>query len=720
MKLISIETVNFKRLRHFKAEFTDGLNVIVGDNAKGKSTLLQAIEAALYGSTVVPGKKDAIPTWGQTTWKIVLRFSFDEQVYELTRSKSTAKLVRTVEGEEELVANGSTSVTQYIAELLDLDAKDYNLFMQSKQGETSGVMTFGAAALNRKVESFAGIDVIDRVQSLAQQSFRDHKAAAEASQVEPSDLEGAEADAEHTLKEANEAAQEVSKAEANLRSFENSEPPEKPTADASAMRQQRERHHNQVRAKERAEGQVEMAEAELATVTQQFNEAEEPGDADALEKQISRAKSHAAENKKNIRESNELLSGVKSQMAELEKLGDVGEPEDVEAIKASVEFQSTDVDNLVNIMATRKAEHASAKKMLANAICPTCEQSIGDHDPEVQARRVKDLLESFNVAVEQKKVAEALLNQTKSLLDHAEKKNADIEKAEELRVSLESLDSVETIETKLEFFEDFYSRDEGERRALESELEALEACEARYRRLRRAVKAATSAYEEAKDSVPEATETLVSLEDIAAAEKAREEYDALVQERKETLMFLNYGLEIASKMSDSAQREYERAAAYLKELKDRQERSSAAEKSQDKAGRLAKFLRSRRADYLKEVWDAVLAAASKQVNNASRGSITRLAYDEGEFFFEEESIMAPVTSASGAQKAHIGVALRVGLSRALYGSDALLIFDEPTEAMSEDNAASLTASLAGAATQCLVITHREQDQDLASGVIELV
>ena len=33
MQLVSIETTNFKKLRRFRAEFTGGLNVIVGDNA---------------------------------------------------------------------------------------------------------------------------------------------------------------------------------------------------------------------------------------------------------------------------------------------------------------------------------------------------------------------------------------------------------------------------------------------------------------------------------------------------------------------------------------------------------------------------------------------------------------------------------------------------------------------------------------------------------------
>lgn len=93
MQLIKLVAKNFKKLSDFTANFTDGLNVIVGENAQGKSTLLQAIEAALFGVTVVPGKKENIPTWGQTNFSLELHFHAEGSVYVLTRNKSTAKLL---------------------------------------------------------------------------------------------------------------------------------------------------------------------------------------------------------------------------------------------------------------------------------------------------------------------------------------------------------------------------------------------------------------------------------------------------------------------------------------------------------------------------------------------------------------------------------------------------------------------------------------------------
>ena len=51
--LKSITTKNFKKLSNSTITFTEGLNVIVGENAAGKSSLTHAIAFALYGIRAV-------------------------------------------------------------------------------------------------------------------------------------------------------------------------------------------------------------------------------------------------------------------------------------------------------------------------------------------------------------------------------------------------------------------------------------------------------------------------------------------------------------------------------------------------------------------------------------------------------------------------------------------------------------------------------------------
>lgn len=49
MYISRIKLHNFKRFKSFDKEFNSGLNILVGDNEVGKSTILEAIHLALTG-----------------------------------------------------------------------------------------------------------------------------------------------------------------------------------------------------------------------------------------------------------------------------------------------------------------------------------------------------------------------------------------------------------------------------------------------------------------------------------------------------------------------------------------------------------------------------------------------------------------------------------------------------------------------------------------------
>ena len=739
MQLVSIETTNFKKLRRFRAEFTGGLNVIVGDNAQGKSTLLQAIECALYGASVVPGKKDKIPTWGQSSWKVELVFSLDGADYRLTRSKSTAKLERSTFDGDELVANGNTPVTAAVAELLDLDAKDYNLFMQSKQGETSGVLTFGATALNKKVEAFAGISLIDRVISLAQEEYRVEKAQADALAVSDEVIKAAEEwvdlksdealDAEKALKDAQESFEELP----DLASLS------EPEVDPEALRSRANTVAKLRTRVEKAQIEVDNAKRRYQEALQRFEELEKPEDAEELASQLNQLN---RECKSSVARVNELSRQLDSrqrlwdQLVKAEKVMDDDIPEDeigeelsdtVEKI-GEVEKRSQD--------ATRRwheADHRlqQIEEMREGAECPACGTQLSEHDPakldeehsELTAKRDATKAERDDLD----KQYRSLDRHRRALEKQLEEAQAHEAEVDRLRETLIQWPSREKLEEDYRIADEVHTGNLSEKAALEHRIEQLEGKQRIYRRAERAVKTEYSSLREMQGELEELegqlaageAEGVPTEEDIEAARKAWRQFEADRNELRHKRLEAKHAVDTAEERVKHTDESLNGVRKELDSLREKAEKSKAASKTADAAGRLSRFLRERRSGYLQEVWDAVLAAASKQVNMASKGMISRLVYDDGDFLFEEEGILAPVASASGAQKAHIGVALRIGLSRALYGSDALIIFDEPTESMSEHHAAGLSASLAGAAQQCLLITHREQDQDLATNVIEV-
>ncbi len=82
------------RLRRFLGihdgsyEFAPGINVIVGPNEAGKSTLRTAIRTVVYGNpaTTSSGKRDEFRSWGaQEPPELILEFEVDERVFTLTK-----------------------------------------------------------------------------------------------------------------------------------------------------------------------------------------------------------------------------------------------------------------------------------------------------------------------------------------------------------------------------------------------------------------------------------------------------------------------------------------------------------------------------------------------------------------------------------------------------------------------------------------------------------
>ena len=86
---------------------------------------------------------------------------------------------------------------------------------------------------------------------------------------------------------------------------------------------------------------------------------------------------------------------------------------------------------------------------------------------------------------------------------------------------------------------------------------------------------------------------------------------------------------------------------------------------------------------------------------------------------EERGKLTPLANLSGAQKAFVGVSVRVGLSAALYGKTGLLILDEPSADMNAENSLQLAGALMGLGGQCLLITHRPFEQLAAQNLIQI-
>jgi len=752
MRLLKLVTTNFKKLGNFSCLFTKGLNVIAGDNARGKSTTLQAIEAALFGVTVVPGKKENIPTWGQTKFSIELTFQLPCGTYHVTRTGTTAKLLRMVEGQADtIVANGSTPVTAEIESLLGLKAKDWNLFVQSKQGSSAGILDFGAAALNRKVEEFAGVDLIDKVQAEAQRQATLNNSHADANTVAEEDIAAAAAERDSAQEALKLATTAVEVAESDLVThgeFSLAKP-----ASSEAMRQA-------IRDVDTLSNKIGVAEVQVKNMQERVTEAQarlegrELQDAAALQAKLQQSKTAGGElavKEKNLQDEASHRRAVQQDTDESDLVLDTRQVEFnadwVEFNEDSNQFvidkMNIDIPAAEVELATRQEAVGKAKgaydnllKLADGAVCPTCNRAKEEHDPAKLAAEAEEARVYWETCKKSAADYQASINNVKADLKSRVEKHAAynaaaaaLDKALEGHkantTALAALRSAEVIQKELDEATAELASSREAYADLNAKLKGINEANSVFNTDKEALAKAEKALLENEVTLQLLNDELEAMpepptdDELAAAVKAEADYqDALTtfNTRKQALTFA-----ISEAKSEVRMHTQLVAAAEAKCDSHKEKAVKALEftKLAKKYARLVQFLRDRRQQYLKEVWDTIMGVATRLVRTASKDTITKVTNDEGDFFYEEDGVLAPTASASGAQKAMIGVSLRVGLARALYGKDSLLSFDEPTESCREHNAASLAAMIAGSAKQVLLITHRETDQALAENIVNV-
>lgn len=746
MILLSLTTQCFKKLGDYSVNFTDGLNVISGDNAHGKSTLLQAVGFALYGNEAVSGVEADIRTWGETrAYSAELTFSEGGHTYVATRSKSTAKVTR----DGELVANGKSECTKFITTLLTLNWKDFKTFVLSKQFDTFAILEEGATTLNRKVEERSGITLIDKVQSLARGKARELE-------LEAAKLEHAASSIEEESAEAEECKQLVEDLSNTIAELKASEPkaPTSVAPEAPALEERPTYLTEQKNTRTRAEQSVANAISALSRAQETLAQATVESVEDAVES--------LGETEERIAAAEERLETVV--MPQLQKASEHLSTQSIAQItladlEASIMAIYTiagdsDAQRAAIAVAEEKVAYVRAELKTANeqkwntssqieaitaalsgGVCPTCKRTYDDHaDLDVAAEN--DRLEALK--------AEGLAL-TQTLCDLNKKLDSDQHEVRHMQSQLERFETLQTDHTKVSGELAKVEVDEELIEALRTEADALRTALRDYEKdklraesalanatkqenlqkhCQRNVTTAQAALDTAQAEL--GASVVVTDEQIEAASVRWSNWQQAVSDVE--LQQKSYLSAAATWRVDVAEAEtnLRHARIDLEDVTKRVERlrGQVAEwerltKKANACKRLATFLAERRASYLRDVWSQIMAVASAYINVATDGLITAVSYEDGNFFYEENELKPSVASASGAQLAFIGISIRIGLSRVLYGDNSLLIFDEPTESMSETNAASVVGALATSAKQVVVITHKTSDQELAKNVIEL-
>lgn len=156
--LNQLTLTNFRRHKDLTINFTAGLQLLRGSNEAGKTTVIEAILYALFGTRALRSKLESVVSRGEkeSALKVVLTFTHDGVDYKITRSKSGAELLF---GDQ--AVTGQSETRAFLERLFGCTADLAAKLMFASQNDVRGVLSEGATAAAGMVEKLANLGIIE-------------------------------------------------------------------------------------------------------------------------------------------------------------------------------------------------------------------------------------------------------------------------------------------------------------------------------------------------------------------------------------------------------------------------------------------------------------------------------------------------------------------------------------------------------------------------------
>lgn len=737
------------RLRNFRVheDYTfepmeEGVTAIVGKNGHGKSTIIDGIAWAIYGTKPNSGIKNS-------SWRRLGapedEESFVDAVFDLDGSELRVKrsIVNAKTGgtkcecwlDGTLEAGPAVSHAEsWLTKKLGLDESGFLSTVLVQQKHVNQLVAASRTERRRTLEKLTGITAITSALDQAKLEEKTYSKAVDALGIDDGKLPVLRKTAEDNEALRAKTLEQVSKMEERLAKLDES---------GRALRGKVDEMDSRLVESRRARDEKTRADSIVDSMTERMTELSKTRDALKAALPADRLdSSETAEVKRELEtaeaglleaktKANALQSTVAARPTTVE-LDDAGNAvSDAEGRLAAIDVQAA-VDGIEEsraAIAVARAEGMAAKKSLGElsgvgddgaAACPTCRQPLTDPSGLISELEAKLDATRSTAACERKKIEEfeetvraadaarAAVSEAKTKLAAMDQAVQDAAAAEsELPLALSTVESAEatvkSLRTTVSRFNEYkakydeYDRVMGELKTVVSRLEA-------------ASKDSRLAAEKLDEVGSVNEESLARLRaELEDKRSKRADLNAAVVGKKGEAELAAEKARAASAEADSLEAQMEKRKGLLSKL----EVSSSAVMV------LGKFREHLILSAIPQVTDY----ASELINKISDGKFTSIAIDK-KFDVSVETgdgVVESVSQLSGGEEDLVAICLRLAISVMLSdGTPTMLILDEVLTAMDSDRAAAILEAMQGiSGGQIIIVAHNEIIKSIADKVVEL-
>lgn len=162
----SIRLVNWRSHSDTALEFRSGTNLLVGIMGAGKSSILEGISFALFGTFPALERRklkmDNLVRLNEPSSKVVLEFSWDGSAYrverEIERKKSGTSTKAEIFRDGQLLENGTSAVNSFITSLTSVDYDLFTRAIYSEQNNIEYFLNLDPRRRKQEIDALLGLD----------------------------------------------------------------------------------------------------------------------------------------------------------------------------------------------------------------------------------------------------------------------------------------------------------------------------------------------------------------------------------------------------------------------------------------------------------------------------------------------------------------------------------------------------------------------------------